>query len=86
MLGPLVALHRFGDGLGVGMDVWMPQLGELGAVPLASQNGVYNGQAGQSGNVTEDMVDLQVPENFPVFNFNGKFYLQGLTLAIESRV
>jgi hypothetical protein len=60
MLGPPVAFQRFSDGLGVGFDVWMPQLGELGAVPLASQNGVHNGQARQSGNVTDDMVDLQV--------------------------
>src|SRR6202166_4836725 len=45
MLGPPVAFQRFSDGLGVGFDMWIPQLGELGAVPLSSQNGVHNGTA-----------------------------------------
>ena len=60
MLGPPVAFQRFSDGLGVGFDMWIPQLGELGAVPLSSQNGVHNGTARRPGDVTDDMVDLQV--------------------------
>ena len=60
MLGPPVAFQRFPDGLGISFDVWIPQLGELCAVPLSSQDGVHNGTAGQAGNVTDDMVDLQV--------------------------
>jgi hypothetical protein len=47
-------------GLGVGFDVWIPQLGELCAVRLSSQDGVHNGTARQPGNVTDDMMDLQV--------------------------
>ena len=60
MLGPPVAFQRFSDGLGVGFDVWIAQLGKLCAVPLSSQNGVHNGTACQPGNVTDDMVDLQI--------------------------
>jgi hypothetical protein len=60
MLGPPVAFQRFSDGLGVDFDVWIPQLGELCAVPLSSQDGVHNGPARQPGNVTDDMMDLQV--------------------------
>jgi hypothetical protein len=37
MLGPPVAFQRFSDDLGVGFDVWIPQLGELCAVPLSSE-------------------------------------------------
>src|SRR6202041_2280097 len=47
------------DSLGVGFDVWIPQLGGLCAVPLSSQNGVHNGTARRPGDVT-DMMDLQV--------------------------
>ncbi len=60
MLGPPVAFQRFSDGLAVGLDVWIAQFGELGAVPLPSQDGVHNGQACQPGNVIDDMVDLQI--------------------------
>ena len=60
MLRPPVALQRFSDGVDVGSDVWIPQLGELCAVPLSSQDGVHNGTARQPGNVIDDMMDLQV--------------------------
>jgi hypothetical protein len=53
-------LRRFSDGVGVGFDVWIPQLGELCAVRLSSQDGVHNGTARQPGNVTDDMMDSQV--------------------------
>jgi hypothetical protein len=59
MFEPPIAHQRFSDGLGVGLDVWIAQLGELGAVPLPSQDGVHNGQACQPGNITDDMVNLQ---------------------------
>ena len=45
MLGPPVAFQGFPDGLGVGFDMWIPELGELCAVPLSSQDGVHNGKA-----------------------------------------
>src|ERR1035441_8417362 len=60
MLRPPVTFQRFSDGFGVGLNVWIPQLGELRAVPLASQDGVHNSKASHSGNVTDDMMDLQV--------------------------
>lgn len=60
MLGPPVAFQRFSDGLGVGFDVWIPQLGEFCAVPLSSQDGVHNGKASYPGNVIDDVMDLQV--------------------------
>src|SRR6516225_917606 len=60
MLGPPVAFERFSNGFGVDFNPWIPQLGELCAIPLASQDGVYNSKASQPGNITDDMVDLQV--------------------------
>jgi hypothetical protein len=54
MLRSPVAFQRFSDGFGVGFDVWIAQLGKLCAIPLSSQNGVHNGTACQSGNVTDD--------------------------------
>ena len=56
MLGPPVACQRFSDGVGVGSDVWIPQLGEFCAVPLSIQDGVHNGTARQPGYVTDDMI------------------------------
>jgi hypothetical protein len=45
MLGPPVAFQGFSEGLRVGFDVWIPQLGEFGAVPMSSQDGIHNGKA-----------------------------------------
>jgi hypothetical protein len=60
MLGPPAAFQRFSDGLGVGFDMWIRQLGELCSIWISSEDGVHNGKANHPGNVSDDIVDLHV--------------------------
>jgi hypothetical protein len=60
MLGPPVAFQGFSEGLRVGFDVWILQIGEFVAYPDV-QPGWHPQWQGQSPrNVTDDVMDLQV--------------------------
>ena len=60
MFGTVVPDEGFRDSLFTGLDSRVPQSSEIVRVALAIKNRVDNRQAGNAGNVADDMVELDV--------------------------
>ena len=60
MFGAPVAVQTAGDHVAAGLDAMILQCGQLLRIAFASEDGVEDGQAGDAGQVADDVVDLQV--------------------------
>lgn len=59
MLSTIIAFQRLGEGLGAALDARVSQGRQLLTVSFPEE-GIENGQAGHPGQVTEDVMDLEV--------------------------
>jgi hypothetical protein len=55
-----VSVETFEDGFGPGFDSAVPVLGEFFGVAFASDDGLYDGAPGRSGDVVDDVLNLDV--------------------------
>ena len=55
-----IALETAGDGVGGGFDAMILEGGQLAGIALALQNGLDNGQSGDTGQVADDVLELNV--------------------------
>ena len=60
VLRPVIAHERFGDGLPRRLDAVIAVPRKHGGVPLPGEKSVEDGEAGDPGDVAEDMVELEV--------------------------
>ena len=60
MFGPPIALQAAGDGIAAGFDAMVFEGGQLLRVALAGQDGFQDAKAGDTGEVGDDVVDLNV--------------------------
>jgi hypothetical protein len=55
-----VSFERVPNGLFIGLDAWISQLGQHRRIPLACQDGVRDRQFRQAGDVVDDVLELHV--------------------------
>ena len=60
MFGAVIPLQRFGNGVGTGLNTIVPILGEGPRVALPSDKGADNTHACHPGNITHDMVQVEM--------------------------
>ena len=60
VFGAPVAMEAAGEGVAAGFDARVLEGGELVRIPFAGEDGVEDGQAGDTGQIADDVVDLEV--------------------------
>src|SRR3954453_20051581 len=60
MLGTVISHQRFCDRLRTGCDLWVTKGGQFGGIPFSGQDGVHDRQAGYSGKVADNVMDLDI--------------------------